>query len=480
VAVFEGSEPHAFWNRGHFEHRLERDAAPALARLFRESASPNDWRREAEYYFERQRYRQAGECYRRAGQAVKECEALAMFGESVGDWLGALKRWEQIGDIARQAPLLEKISRFDEALDIYRRLGHPDKVAELEIAQLERKGRWAEAGQRWESLNRHEEAARCYHKSGNRARALTLEAVRAERGKNWRGAGECWWELKSWEAAARCFRKAKDTRRAAMATATLAESQKDWASAANAFRKAGESTKAKECRVRAYEQGGKLKEAAKLCERLGDTNGALRLYRKLGDTGAIDRIEVSRVDLNDGVGQKLLTLVKREKLDLALQLASARRAIIRSLMSNRLPQAKRRELRDEDYELRMAQGQCRAMLAEKAGDWSKAAYHWKRIRFDGKARNAELRAAESLADPANRAAAFIALREWAHAIDCYKQINDVQGEKLATACLLQDKGEWAAAAEAWRDLGQFEQSERCRSRLSGYQNASQAQQSLFG
>ena len=403
-----------------------------------------------------------------------------MFGESVGDWLGALKRWEQISDLARQGPLLEKISRFDEALDIYRRLGHADKVAELEIAQLERKGRWAEAGQRWESLNRHEEAARCYHKSGNRARALTLDAVRAESGKNWRGAGECWWELKSWEAAARCFRKAKDTRRAAIATASLAESQKDWASAATAFRKAGESAKANECQVRAYEQDGKLTEAAKLCERLGDTNEALRLYRKLGDTAAIDRIEVSRVDLNDDVGQKLLALVKRDKLDLALQLASARRAVVRSLMSNRLPQAKRRELRDEDYELRMAQGRCRAMLAEKAGDWSKAAYHWKRIRFDDKARNAELRAVESLADPANRAAAFIALREWAHAIDCYKQINDVRGEKLASACLLQDKGEWAAAAEAWRDLGQFEQSERCRSRLPGYQNDNQAQQSLFG
>jgi DNA helicase II / ATP-dependent DNA helicase PcrA len=479
VALFEGSEPHPFWNSGHFENRAERETAPALARLFRESASAADWIREAGYYFERQRYRQAAECYRRGGQPAKESEALALFAESVGDWIAALKRWEGLGNIERQAPALERMSRFEEALAIYRRLGQTEKVATLEIHQLERQGRWAEAGQRWEALERRDEAARCYHRSGDRARALSFEAIRAEGEKNWAHAAECWWEIKSWESAARCFRKAKNTRSAALSTAMWAESRRDWTAAASAFRKAGERRRSDECRVRAYEAEGKLKEAAKLWERLDHPNEALRLYRKLGDSAAVDRVEVGRINVQENVRPKVLSFMKAGKPALAFRLASSRRAAIRAQMAKRPPLARRVELGRENRELQLDQSCCRAMMAEIADDWSKAAHHWRRAGEYDKARSAEVRAAELLTDVGERARAWMDLGEWQRAVECYQQAGDREGELSATAGLLQSQGDWASAAVVWSELGDRVRAEYCYNRSHGYRRTPEKQPRLF-
>jgi DNA helicase-2/ATP-dependent DNA helicase PcrA len=453
VAVFEGSEAHPFWNSGRFQNRLEHEQASTLERLFRQSGSPEDWIKEGEYFFERNRYRQAAECYRRGGLPRKENEALAMFAESTEDWMGALKIWQQLGNLERQATLLERMSRFAEALEIYRKLGNLDRVQSIEILLLEKHGRWAEAGQRWEALGRTDDAARCYHKSGNRARALSFEAARAESEKNWKRAAECWAEIQSWEAAARCWRKAKNPIQSALAAARHAESQRDWAAAASAYRRAGQRRKAGECRARSLESSGEFAQAAKLLERMKEYGDAIRLYRKIGDSDAIERLEISQLDFSEPQTKKILALESKQKLQAAANIAAKRRAVVRATLRKKLPVTKRHEFWDELDELQIIEGRCRARLAELNADWDKAVYHWRRAYMQDAADAAESKAIELIADPAARAKRWIKFGDYEKAAESFGQAGDTRNQQIATARRLEMRQEWASAAAIWRSLG---------------------------
>jgi tetratricopeptide (TPR) repeat protein len=397
--------------------------------------------------------------------------------------MGALTRWERLGNLERQAPLLERFGRFEEAMAIYRRLGHAEKADTLEIRLLERHARWAEAGQRWESIGRGDEALRCYRKSGDRARALSFEAVHAEAERNWARAAECWSEIRSWEAAARCFRKAKDARNAALATARHTESQRDWTAAASAYRRGGDSRKADECRARAYENSGKLAQAAKILERLNQLDDALRLYRKIGDTAAMERIELARLNLNEDQIQRILSLEKKDKLPLAIKVAAARRAVLHTELVKPLSKPKRRQLWSEMEELRILESRCRATLAERAGEWGKAVHHWRRAHDHDRVILAEVAAAEHLPDPQKRAQAWMRLRKWNRAMESFSEAGDSLGVQIATAYQLAHDGHWASAAQIWRALGRPEDEARCLSMQSHVERHSnlvvQAQGGLF-
>ena len=86
LAIYEGSDANHFWSSGPLRGKIDVDSVETLSRLFRDSASPKEWVKEGQYYFERQRYRQAAECYRRAGKTDRETAALAMHAEMHEKW----------------------------------------------------------------------------------------------------------------------------------------------------------------------------------------------------------------------------------------------------------------------------------------------------------------------------------------------------------------------------------------------------------
>ena len=478
VAVFEGSEAHPFWNSGRLRNRPDHAAAAALARLFRESASPKDWIKEAGYYLERQRYRQAAECFRRGGQVERENEAMAMFAESIEDWIGALKRWQHAGNLERQAPLLEKMSRLPEALEIYQQLGLTEKAVTIEIQLLEKQGRWAEAGQRWEAQGRMDDAARCYHKSGNRARALSFEAVRAEGEKDWTRAAECWFEIQSWESAARCYLKAKDKVNAALATARQAEAVRDWAAASTAFRRAGDRPKADRCRARALEVSGRADQAAKLWERLNETDEALRLYRSIGNTDAVDRLEFAKLNVHEDQLRKVCAFEMSGKLQMAIRLASARRSILNTQLRKRLPALRQEELWNEHDDLQEAESRCRAKLAERSEDWRKAAYHWRRAHDEKRAHEFDIKLTEGMTNPAERAREWLRIGEWTRAAESFAEAGDVRSQQTVQARYLERLGDWAGSAELWRKLDQPYEAARCMEQIQLKENPN-PQKALF-
>ncbi len=187
LAIHEGPEQHPFWgNRGgeRFRSRLEREAVESLSHLFRPTASPAEWEAEGDYFLRRRHFRQAAECYRRAGRSEQEMEALAHADEEREDWSGALTRWTGLRVVARQAPLLERLGRLVEAAARYREIGQEPDARRCEARHLEDRKSWKEAAAAWEGLGRHGDAARCWERAGDAGRAAELYA-----------RAECWLDV---------------------------------------------------------------------------------------------------------------------------------------------------------------------------------------------------------------------------------------------------------------------------------------------
>jgi len=331
LAVYEGPEPHPFWGNERFRGRLERETVESLARLFRPTASPGEWEREGDYFLERGHFRQAAECYRRAGRSGKETEALARVDEEREDWTGALTRWADLGRAARQAPLLERLGRLSEATACYREAGQETEARVCEIRLLEGRKAWKEAAEAWEALGRSADAARSWERAGDGRRAGLAFAREAEQAGEPGRAGELWLEAGELEAAARCFREAGEPRKAALAMARHLKALGHWHRAGAAYRLAGKLESSARCRARALEeadQPGMAAKAAVYRERLGEIGPAVALYARAGRWMDVARLEPSLPEGRRRLLPKLRELIEGGDWDEAGRLLQARREVL--------------------------------------------------------------------------------------------------------------------------------------------------------
>ncbi|HEX7185480.1 MAG TPA: hypothetical protein VF756_26895 [Thermoanaerobaculia bacterium] len=406
LAIYEGPEPHPFWADSRFRGRIERDSVESLARIFRPTASPGEWEKEGDYFFQRGCFRQAAECYRRAGQADKETEALALADERVEDWSAALERWTRLGSASRQAPILERLGRLQDALRLYREAGMEREARLCELRLLENGKEWAAAAAGWEAEGRHADAARCWSRAGDERRALTSSARSAEEEGAWERAGEIWLDLCSYEAAARSFREAGRPDRAALAVARQHEALGEWSRAAAAYRLAGQRRPSIRCRAQAHEAAGRLDRAARLWESLGDRERAADLYAR-----AELWLEVARLEgIQPEERQRLLPRVRELVEDGDWRQAGLLAQVRMDALRLHLPEVpwfvfedEQRLIWQEFCSLELLQQCCEALRAEEEEAWSRAARSWRRAGRHDRAEAALARRIERLRDPVRRA-----------------------------------------------------------------------------
>ncbi len=332
LVIHEGSEPDPFWGLERFRGRIEPASLESLGHLFHPTASPADWEREGEYFLEHGHVRQAAECFRRAGLPEREAEALAQAEEEMEDWSGALVLWTRLGVARRQAPLLERLGRLEEALALYRQEGMEPEARACELRLLERGKAWAEAAAGWEELDRPADAALAWERAGDRTRSLEAGARAAERKGDALAAGEAWLEAGRYEDAARCFRAAGEADRTALALALHHEAAGEWGRAAAAFRLARRPEDSARNRARKLEETGRLAQAARIWEGLGETARAFDLYVRAGDWLEVARLEEVKAEANLLLLAQVRDLVDAEAWQEAVPLAQARIAALQPRM----------------------------------------------------------------------------------------------------------------------------------------------------
>ncbi len=230
LLAWDGESPGPVWTApGVAALVLRTPDLERLTELWKTVSSPADWEKEGDYYFQRERWAAARECYRNAAAEAKVQRAHARALLEMGNDGEAAPMLELLGEHALAAGCWEKVAEWERARTAWQRAGDPRR-AEICWAHLaESRGNLEEAAQAWEAL-------------GERARAEAL----------WKRAG----------AFDRLARSAFSARR--------------YAEAADFFERARMSREAAE----AWEKARRYERAGDLRLRLGDHAEAARLFHK--------------------------------------------------------------------------------------------------------------------------------------------------------------------------------------------------------
>lgn len=235
LGIYESQEEAArLWTAPALKSRLEVDTPEGLAKFMVFAASPKSWEKEGQYFLKRGRYRQAAECFRRAGQRKKEEECLALFQENVGDYRAASAWFQEngmparaahclarAGDLVGAAQLYEKAGQWDQAVGLWEQVGEWGKAAAIWMKKrkpkerlrclledCKKRGAWLEAAEMTAGQKKWAEAADYFQKAGHKQKAVEMSARAALQKKNYLRAGQEFASIEKWAEAMAALSKA--------------------------------------------------------------------------------------------------------------------------------------------------------------------------------------------------------------------------------------------------------------------------------
>ncbi len=264
LVIYDGPRVSDLWSlqelSGLFYQTQE---AEAVSRIWERVSTPEEWKAQGEYFFEREYYPAAYECYRNAGDEVMTERAEAFALQSKGRFEKAAPLLEKHGYAAKAAECYEHCGRFEQAARLWQKVGKK-KNARRCLAQLhERNGQYDEAARVWQLLREPERAFQNWQKAGNHTEMA-----------------QYYHSKRSHAQAAECFERA----------GLLTE-------AATSFKRAKAPDKAAELFLR----GGDPASAAMLFRRLRNTKKLIDCYRKLGDHYAAGKLYEREKNLHKAV-----------------------------------------------------------------------------------------------------------------------------------------------------------------------------------
>ena len=278
LVIWDGPAAGPVWTAGGLAGHVFRSGdAQALATLWQRVSSPAEWEAQGDYFYEREHFPAAEECYRNAAAQAKEELARAHRLERAGDHRAAAGLFAGRGYPERAAVNLERGNAYREAAREWRRAGDESRALACDARRFEADGRYVKAAARWRQL-------------GDQERMVS----------NWERAGE---------------------------HRLLAEHYLDGdrrADAARHLKLAGDHAAA----AAQFRRAGLLQEAAQEFERSGQHRKAVPLYRRLKDDDALLRC-LLRIEAYHDAG---LLFEKQDNLDRAIECF---RAYARSAERNR-------------------------------------------------------------------------------------------------------------------------------------------------
>lgn len=268
LILYDGPQASAIWTSNLSEHVFTTRSSVQLEESWRSVSTPQEWKRQGDYYQENEHFRAAAECYRNAGNSELMHRASALDCERRGDLAGAAGHWEEIGEYFRAAGAYERAELYQDALLLWEHLQETDRAAECRIRMMEGEKRFAEAAELWEQRSRWDRAKEAWHKAQRPDRLAPLY----EREKQFYDAACNYESARLYAKAAEMYRKCKQPEKAA----ACLESAGNFAEAANLWR----ASKKTESLLACLKKLGDAQLLAEHYEQQYDWSRALEYYRR--------------------------------------------------------------------------------------------------------------------------------------------------------------------------------------------------------
>ncbi len=279
LIVYDGTAPSPIWESPEFKNRVYGTSDRSYIHgVWNVLSTPAEWIEQGHYFFERDIYRAAAECYKNGGDEKFFARASACEAERTGRYGEAARYFDSLGDRERAAPNYERAGEFDKALPLWEALGNRERAFHCRVEVLKREGKYAEAGRLYLARKSYPEALACFHKAGDFAE---MAEIYLRRLRKLREAAACYEQASNPIAAAKLYRRLKSYDKAA----DLFFRGGDSKSAEALWKKTGRTSQL----LALYEQTGQQEKQLAIYEAQKNFDRAVKVLKAFQDKSRIAR-----------------------------------------------------------------------------------------------------------------------------------------------------------------------------------------------
>ncbi|MCP5050016.1 MAG: UvrD-helicase domain-containing protein [bacterium] len=166
LLIYDGPRPSVIWQGEPIGDHVYVTRDPGFIRqVWDVVTTTEEWERQGIYYFEREFYKAAAECFKNAGDAAGHKRALAYYSRQTGDFTQAALYFDQLEDYTDAAGAYEKAGRFRDAMTLWEKLNETQRAEALRAEVMKEEGDFAGAGQWYLENGKHQEAIECFQRA---------------------------------------------------------------------------------------------------------------------------------------------------------------------------------------------------------------------------------------------------------------------------------------------------------------------------
>jgi len=257
LIIYDGKIPSLIWENQQLKNAVYITSDRSfIDGIWNVISTPQEWIEQGHYFFAKNYYKAAVECFKNGGDAELLSKASAYYYEKIGKYAEAALNFEKIGEISKAADNYEKAGEFNKALSLWKKLKNDDKLFNCRIEIYKKEGKFHKAGSLYLEKRKYKRAVECFNKAGDYKKIAELYLKK----------------LKNLKEAAKYYEYSHDLGSAA----DLYFRQKSYAKAADLYFRDGNNLKAETLWKRTKNTARLLE----LYEKTGQNEKRFRIYEK--------------------------------------------------------------------------------------------------------------------------------------------------------------------------------------------------------
>ncbi|HCK99445.1 MAG TPA: hypothetical protein DHW42_04985 [Candidatus Marinimicrobia bacterium] len=192
------------WDIDTFHDLLYRTGKEdVLSEIWQKVSTPEEWEKQGDYFFQREYYPAAAECYKNSGNIARAEIARAFIFEEKKQFSAAAKLFEKHGFTQKAAENYQGAGIFNSAILLWEKLKNNNRVRICRISLYEQNGEYNKAAEEWLRLKDAGKALENWKKAGNNLKIAEYYYS----GKKYKKAAEEFEKANNYELAALCYNK---------------------------------------------------------------------------------------------------------------------------------------------------------------------------------------------------------------------------------------------------------------------------------
>lgn len=175
LVIYDGEAPSIIWESIPLKNNvyITHDYG-YIEEIWNVVTTPEEWVKKGHYFFEREFYKAAVECFKNGGDLPGLSKARAFYFQQTGNYSEAALNFESVGEGEKAAANYEKAGQYEKALVLWGEIKNRERETLCRAALLKREKKYREAGQLYLQTGDYEAAVESYKKARDYGKAAEV------------------------------------------------------------------------------------------------------------------------------------------------------------------------------------------------------------------------------------------------------------------------------------------------------------------